>query len=55
MRILYWVDVAVFFVLAGNVLIRIHWSVVSVVGIAMVAAGFVLWMWPGCNWEVRLR
>ena len=55
MRILYWVDVAVFFILAENVVTRIHWSVVSVIGIAMAAAGFVLWMLAGCNWEVRLR
>ena len=44
MRILYWVDVAVFFVLAGNVVARIHWSAVSVIGIAMAAARFVLWI-----------
>jgi protein-S-isoprenylcysteine O-methyltransferase Ste14 len=44
MRIIYWIDVTAFLVLAGFVTTHTHWSVIHIIGIALAAVGFVLWM-----------
>jgi protein-S-isoprenylcysteine O-methyltransferase Ste14 len=44
LRIVYWIDVTVFLIFAGFVTTHTQWSVIHIVGIAMAAVGFTLWI-----------